>query len=230
MAARALRCRVPIWCLAPLLFLPAPQFLLSQKISSQSLFLTNCAGCHGADGRGSAKAPGLAMNQRVAGQTPEELSNFLAQGNIAGGMPSFSDLSVAERVALGKYLRHLNEGIIVRPPVPTEPAKKITWGAEKPGDWLTYNGNYSANRYSPLKEINTANVSSLTLKWVFPVQYFGLETTPLEAEGVLYLTGPNQVFAIDAVDGSTIWQYSRPASSGMLGDAKLGTNRGVAIF
>ena len=129
------------------------------------------------------------MNQRVAGQTPEQLSAFLAQGNIAGGMPSFADLSAADRVALAKYLRHLNLGIIVRPPVPTQPTRKITWGPPKPGDWLTYNGNVSANRYSPLKEINTTNVSSLKLKWIFPIQYFGLETTPLEADGVLYVTG-----------------------------------------
>ena len=108
--------------------------------------------------------------------------------------------------------------------------RKITWGAPQPGDWLTYNGNDSANRYSPLKQIDTANVSSLKLKWVFPISYFGLETTPLAADGVLYVTGPNQVFALDALTGSAIWQYSRPASAGMVGDARLGTNRGVAIL
>jgi PQQ-dependent dehydrogenase (methanol/ethanol family) len=235
MAARALmyyafRRWSRAWCFGPLLLLVLPQHLLSQQSSSQALFQKNCAGCHGEDARGSAKAPGLAMNQRVAGQTPEQLSEFLAQGNIAGGMPSFADLSATDRMALAKYLRRLNVGIIVRPPVATQPTRKITWGPPKPGDWLTYNGNVSANRYSPLKEINTANVASLTLKWVFPIQYFGLETTPLEADGVLYVTGPNQVFAIDALDGSTIWQYSRPASAGMVGDSKLGTNRGVAIL
>jgi PQQ-dependent dehydrogenase (methanol/ethanol family) len=218
------------WCLGALFLLLLPQHLLSQQSSSQILFQKNCAGCHGEDAHGTAKAPGLAMNQRVAGQTPEQLSAFLVQGNIAGGMPSFADLSAADRAALAKYLRRLNLGIIVRPPVPTQPTRKITWGPPKPGDWLTYNGNYSANRYSPLKEINPANVSSLKLKWIFPIQYFGLETTPLEADGVLYVTGPNQVFAIDALTGSTIWQYSRPGSAGMVGDAKLGTNRGVAIF
>jgi PQQ-dependent dehydrogenase (methanol/ethanol family) len=218
------------WHVGALLLLLLPQHLLSQQSSSQTLFQKNCAGCHGEDARGTAKAPGLAMNQRVAGQTPEQLSAFLAQGNIAGGMPSFADLSEADRVALAKYLRRLNLGIIVRPPVPAQPTRKITWGLPKPGDWLTYNGNDSANRYSPLKEINTSNVSSLKLKWIFPIQYFGLETTPLEADGVLYVTGPNQVFAIDALTGSTLWQYSRPGSAGMVGDAKLGTNRGVAIF
>jgi PQQ-dependent dehydrogenase (methanol/ethanol family) len=214
---------------AVLLFLLS-QPLLSQQSTPQELFRKNCAGCHGEDARGSAKAPGLAMNQRVAGQSPEQLSAFLAQGNIAGGMPSFSDLSSTDRSALAKYLRRLNEGIIVRPPIASQAAPKITWGPPQPGDWLTYNGNDSGNRYSPLKEINTANVSSLKLKWIFPIQSFGLETTPLAGDGVLYVTGPNQVFALDALTGSVIWQYSRPASEGMVGDAKLGTNRGVAIL
>jgi PQQ-dependent dehydrogenase (methanol/ethanol family) len=221
--------RLPWYRVALFLFFLA-QPLLAQQSSSQTLFQKNCAGCHGENARGSAKAPGLAMNQRVAGQTPEQLSAFLEQGNIAGGMPSFADLSAADRAALGKYLRRLNEGIIVRPPIPSQPTRKITLGPPKPGDWMTYNGNDSGNRYSPLQEINTANVSSLKLKWIFPIQYFCLETTPLEADGVLYVTGPNQVFAIDALTGSTIWQYSRPASAGMVGDAKLGTNRGVAIW
>src|ERR1700689_5042450 len=162
MAPRALRYHAfPRWslagCCGAFLFVFLPQLLLAQQ---SSLFQKNCAGCHGEDARGTAKAPGLAMNQRVAGQTPEELSAFLAQGNIAGGMPSFADLSAADRAALAKYLRRLNLGIIVRPPVPTQPTRKITWGPPKPGDWLTYNGNDSANRYSSHEEINTANVAS----------------------------------------------------------------------
>lgn len=173
------------------ILLPLPSH--AQNPAALRLFNTNCAGCHGEDARGTAKAPGLAMNQLVAGQSPEQLSAFLAQGNIAGGMPSFSDLSAANRAALAKYLRRLNVGIIVRPPIPSQPVRKITWGPPQPGDWLTYNGNDSANRYSPLKQIGTTNVSSLKLKWLFPIQYFGLETTPLAADGVLYVTGPNQV-------------------------------------
>ena len=93
-----------------------------------------------------------------------------------------------------------------------------------------YNGDDSANRYSPLTQINIANVSSLKLKWVFPISYFGLEVTPLASDGVLYVTGPNQVFALDALTGNALWRYSRPPSPGMVGDARLGTNRGVAIL
>jgi PQQ-dependent dehydrogenase (methanol/ethanol family) len=73
-------------------------------------------------------------------------------------------------------------------------------------------------------------VGLLKLKWVFPIQYFGLEATPLAADEVLYVTGPNQVFALDALTGAALWHYSRSTSTGMVGDAKLGTNRGVAIL
>jgi PQQ-dependent dehydrogenase (methanol/ethanol family) len=100
----------------------------------------------------------------------------------------------------------------------------------RPGDWLTYNGRLNGNRYSDLKQIDTGNITGLNLKWVFPIDHFGLETTPLVADGVMYVTGPNQAMALDASTGRLIWKYSRPRTPGLLGDAALGTNRGVAIL
>jgi PQQ-dependent dehydrogenase (methanol/ethanol family) len=205
-------------------------FAVLLLLSAEQLFDYHCATCHGADARGTAKGPGLAMNPRVAEQSAEQLRAFLERGNIGAGMPSFAELSGKDLMELANYLRVLNMGTVAGPMRSTEPSRKISWGAPQPGDWLTYNGNYTGNRYSPLKQISTVNVSLLKLKWVFPIQYFGLEVTPLAADGVLYVTGPNQVFALDALTGSGLWHYSRPASSGMLGDAKLGTNRGVAIL
>ncbi len=117
----------------------------------------------------------------------------------------------------------------------------------KPGDWLTYNGNLSANRYSPLKQIDRTNVKKLKLEWAFSIplwtqflpdtpyfrenmRYFGLETVPLVVDGIMYATGPNQVFALNAATGQQIWQYSRPRTPGLVSDPSLGTNRGVAIL
>jgi len=117
----------------------------------------------------------------------------------------------------------------------------------QPGDWLTYNGNLSGNRYSELSEINKSNVDQLRLKWVFTVplwkqllpdtsyfnlnmQYFGLEVTPLVADGIMYATGPQRAYALDAATGQEIWSYSRPRTSVTVGDAALGTNRGMAIL
>lgn len=211
-----------------LLLLLLPLRAHSQQLQPPRVFQQNCVGCHGEEGRGTAQGPALAMNARVAERSAEQLGAYLQRGNIAAGMPSFSDLSANDRASLVSYLRSLN--VKVLPAAVGEPARKITWGAPQAGDWLSYNGNDSANRYSTLKQISVENVSSLKLKWIFPIEYFGLETTPLAADGVLYVTGPNQVFAIDALTGSPLWHYSRPATPGLAGDAKLGTNRGVAIL
>jgi PQQ-dependent dehydrogenase (methanol/ethanol family) len=205
-------------------------FLSPQPLRSQQLFSNRCAGCHGEDARGTAKAPGLTMNPRVAEQSVEQLHAYLERGNVAAGMPSFADLPADDLLSLARYLHRINADTILAPGAAIEPTRKIAWGPPQPGDWLTYNGNDSANRYSPLKQITTANVSSLKLKWVFPIPYFGLEVTPLAADGVLYVTGPNQVFALDALTGDPLWHYSRPPSTGMVGDARLGTNRGIAIL
>jgi mono/diheme cytochrome c family protein len=88
-----------------LILLLLPQQSLSQQfqyqqLRSQQLFGENCAGCHGDEGRGSAKGPALAMNQRVAEQSTGQLGAYLERGNIAAGMPSFSDLSADDRTAL----------------------------------------------------------------------------------------------------------------------------------
>ena len=204
--------------------------LSAQPLLSQQLFVHHCAPCHGENARGTAKAPGLAMNPRVAAQSPAQLRAYLERGNTGAGMPSFAGLPAADLISLANYLRRLNVNAIVGPVTSLEPTRKVTWGAPQSGDWLTYNGNDSANRYSPHKQISTANVSALKLKWVFPLAYFGLETTPLAADGVLYVTGPNQVYALDALTGEALWNYSRPAGIGLVGDASLGTNRGVAIL
>jgi PQQ-dependent dehydrogenase (methanol/ethanol family) len=193
------------------------------------VYAAQCVACHGADGLGTAQGPALAMNPRVAEQTLDQLAGYIQRGNPGAGMPSFSNLTTDDRGALARYLLRLNVDTITKPPV-APPSRPAVWGPPQPGDWRTYNGSDSGNRYSALDEITTANVSSLKLKWVFPIQYFGLESTPLAADGVVYVTGPNQVFALEAESGTMIWQYARPPTAGLIGDARLGTNRGVALL
>ena len=36
-----------------------------------------------------------------------------------------------------------------------------------PESWLTYSGNYSSYRYSPLTQIDSTNVSKLRLQWIY---------------------------------------------------------------
>ncbi len=102
----------------------------------------------------------------------------------------------------------------------------------KPGEWPTYNGDLKANRHSPLNQINTENVNRLQLQWSYSFSYNGLEMTPLMADGVMYVTGPNQVCAIDAQTGRQIWCYSRPRTPAgtIAGDAAKGATRGAALL
>jgi PQQ-dependent dehydrogenase (methanol/ethanol family) len=102
----------------------------------------------------------------------------------------------------------------------------------RPGDWPTYSGNVNGNRYSDLTDINVKNVRDLKMAWIHPLPYAGLETTPLVIDGVMYVTGPNQVQALDGRTGREIWNYSRPRSAAgtIPGDAAKGANRGAAVL
>jgi len=54
--------------------------------------------------------------------------------------------------------------------------------------------------------------------------------TPVVIDGVMYVTAVNEAHSLDARTGREIWQYSRPRSKGLSGDAAGGINRGVAIL
>src|SRR5260370_6132483 len=75
--------------------------------------------------------------------------------------------------------------------------------------WPTYNGDYSGARYSSLDQINASNVNSLTLAWIFRTPGNVLKSTPLEVNGILYFTAPDNVWAVDARYGREIWHYRR---------------------
>ena len=92
-------------------------------------------------------------------------------------------------------------------------------------NWLTYNGSYDSRRHSALKQVNVSTVDSLVAKWVFHVpNATALQTVPIVADGVMYVTQPNEVYAVDARTGRQIWEYHRVPAR------QKGPNRGVAIW
>lgn len=100
------------------------------------------------------------------------------------------------------------------------------------GDWPTYNGTLDGNRHSNLNQVNLKNVSKLHLQWTYSIPFFGLETTPVVVDGVMYVTGNNQVYALSGRTGREIWRYERPKSerATISSDAAIGVNRGVAVL
>jgi alcohol dehydrogenase (cytochrome c) len=97
-------------------------------------------------------------------------------------------------------------------------------------DWPSYNGDYTGRRFSGLSQITPANAGSLQAQWVFHTKTPGvLEGTPVVINGIMYFTGSNDAFALNAQTGQLLWHYARPVSSGLIDDASGHINRGVAI-
>ena len=94
--------------------------------------------------------------------------------------------------------------------------------------WPTYNGDTRGNRFTTLTQIDKSNVTRLAPKWVFTIPNSGrLEVTPVVVDGIMYVTVPNECYALDAGTGRQIWHYQRPRTPGLLNDA--GVNRGVGV-
>jgi alcohol dehydrogenase (cytochrome c) len=121
--------------------------------------------------------------------------------------------------------------------------------------WTSYSGDYTGRRYSTLTQINQANVKTLTLAWASrltagasgvgagqasrPPVIVGGEGTGevvvsgpttvkgavLAVNGVLYVTAPDNVWALDAHDGHTLWRYFWKTKGG----THIG-NRGAAMW
>jgi alcohol dehydrogenase (cytochrome c) len=98
-------------------------------------------------------------------------------------------------------------------------------------DWPTYNGDYTGRRFSSLTQITPQNAAHLQAQWVFHTKTPGvLEATPVVVNGIMYFTGSNDAFALNAQTGEVLWHYARPVSRGLIDDASGHINRGVAIL
>ena len=92
--------------------------------------------------------------------------------------------------------------------------------------WPGYHGDYSGRRHSPLTQITPNNVKNLGLSWAFQSgQVKQLKCSPLLVDGVLYITVPDNVWAVDARSGHQLWHYTYPANKGF----NIGS-RGVSMY
>lgn len=96
--------------------------------------------------------------------------------------------------------------------------------------WPTYNGDYSGRRFSPLDQINATNIDALTLAWILPVHVAAIKSTPLEVNGVLYFSTPDNVWAVDARYGRQIWHYQRVSEGDHIGNRGLGMYKNWLYF
>ena len=108
------------------------------------------------------------------------------------------------------------------------------------GDWPVYGHDAAGTKYSPLDQINTANVSQLRVAWTFHAgdlydphgkggKPSAFETTPLYVDGTLYLTTAfGRLIALDPVTGKEKWNFApRVNTTAGYGDF---ANRGAATW
>ena len=106
-------------------------------------------------------------------------------------------------------------------------------------EWISYNVNWSEQRYSPLDQINASNVSRLGLAWYTDIPaapgrpQTHQEGTPLVHDGVLYSIAPwSVVYAVDARTGKELWR-SDPEVNQDIWQSRICcgvVNRGIALY
>ena len=76
-------------------------------------------------------------------------------------------------------------------------------------DWPTFGRDAAGTRYSTLKQIDTKNVDKLGLTWSFDFDEIeSIESTPLVADGVMYVTAADKVCALGAGTGRELWCFA----------------------
>jgi alcohol dehydrogenase (cytochrome c) len=92
--------------------------------------------------------------------------------------------------------------------------------------WPTYHGDYSGQRHSKLSAITPSNVHQMTLAWAFQTnQTQQIKSTPILVNGVIYITAPDNLWAIDARTARQLWKYTYPTNNGF----HIG-HRGAAVY
>ena len=92
--------------------------------------------------------------------------------------------------------------------------------------WLTYHGDYSGRRHTSLKQIAPGNVANLEQVWRF--QTGGtqqIKSSPIIAAGILYVTTPDNIWAVNARTGKELWHYQNPPNNAF----HIG-HRGAAVY
>jgi alcohol dehydrogenase (cytochrome c) len=120
-------------------------------------------------------------------------------------------------------------------PAPNTTFNDLLTGLTNPSRWLTYSGDYTGRRHSPLTQITPENVRRLAAQWTFQSEALaagrGFEATPLIVDGILYITGPNNyAWAIDARTGRSIWRYRRELPKDLTSGGVYPVNRGFAVL
>ncbi len=152
------------------------------------------------------------------------------------------DTTAPDTIELPVETETTGPGATTATTVPAEPAAADEAGSKPQfdvgADWPAYGGTYHATRYSPLDQINVANVDKLTEVWTYRTGdmpsaeaegAYSPENTPLKVGDRMYLcTAMNILIAVDPATGREIWRHDPGVSPDAIPYGA--TCRGVAYY
>jgi len=105
-------------------------------------------------------------------------------------------------------------------------------------EWRSHAGDLTAQRYSPLDQIDASNVGDLEVAWRWTSRNFGprpegqFRGSPLVVDGVLYTTAGfrRAAVAIDAATGETLWMHRLDEGERGAAGPRVNSGRGVSYW
>lgn len=99
--------------------------------NGKQIFASNCAACHGLDGKGSERAPNIADGAEVRAMSRAQVFRIIQNGIPSTGMPGSHTLSSVQIDALVTHLRSLGSAKIAIQQLPGNPEVGKTLFNEK---------------------------------------------------------------------------------------------------
>ena len=219
-----------------------------------SIYAERCSLCHGSVLRGGGAPPlvGSTFQAKWSGKPTEQLRTLISDTmplNAAGklmpgeyqavtdfvllsnGFPATEAVLRLDPVAAARVASE-PEPVLPSPPkllgqaVGNAPADEEIANPSD-DDWLSYNRDYTGRRFSPLTQIDRANVKRLAPACIYQTGDSGsFQASPVIYQGRLYVTTTHSTIAIDAATCKELWRhsYTPPGAEG------LPVNRGVALY
>jgi alcohol dehydrogenase (cytochrome c) len=115
---------------------------------------------------------------------------------------------------------------------PWQPVTDQRLLAPQDGDWMSYRRTHDVQGFSPLDEINRANVDELRLVWSYSVESSTRWVpTPVVANGIMYISeGLGRVTAFDATTGDVRWEHVREYPDDIRASQAYNKHRGVTLY
>lgn len=116
--------------------------------------------------------------------------------------------------------------------VPAQTLDELKNDGKNTDNVLTYGMGYSLERYSPLKQIDKANLKRLVPVWNLSLDnQYGEQAQPVVYNGVMYVTDAKATVAIDVATGKQIWKTPVEWPAEMVRVVCCGvSNKGAAIY